>query len=67
MTTDMTTERRATARRVTTTMMIATGKDVDYDDGNGATSDEVDDDGDGATGDGATGYNDVDDCNWRRQ
>jgi hypothetical protein len=43
-------------------MMIATGEDVDNDDGDGATGDEVDECGDGATGDGSTGYDDVDDC-----
>ncbi len=42
-------------------MMIATSKDNDNDDGNGATGDEVYNDGDGVTGDGATGYDDNDD------
>ena len=42
----MATARRATARQVTTTMMIAMSKDDDDEDGDGATGDEVDDDGD---------------------
>ena len=49
-----------------TTMMIATGKDDNYDDGDGATGDEVDNDGHGASSDGATGYDDIDDCNGQR-
>ncbi len=48
------------ARQAATTMMIATGKDNDDNDGNSATGDEVDNDGDGVTGDGATGYDDND-------
>jgi len=46
------------ARRVTTTVMIATSEDNDNEDGNGAMGDEVDDDGDNVTCDGATGYDD---------
>ena len=42
-------------------MMIATSKDDDNDDGDGVTGNEVDDDGNCAAGDGATGYNDNDD------
>ncbi len=48
-------------------MMIATGEDDDYNDGDGATGDKVDNASDGATGDGATGYNNVDDCNGQRR
>ena len=40
------------------TMMIAMSKDNVDDNGNGATGNEVDNDGDGAMGDGAMGYND---------
>ena len=58
--------RWATERWVMTTMMIATGKDDNYDDGDGATGDEVDNDGHGASSDGATGYDDIDDCNGQR-
>jgi hypothetical protein len=50
MRTTMATARWATARRATTTMMIATSEDNGDNDGIGATGDEVDDDGDGATG-----------------
>ena len=53
--------RWATARQATTTMMIATSKDDDDDNGDGATGDEVDDDGNSVRGNGATGYNDIDD------
>ena len=42
-------------------MMIATSRDDDDNNGDGATGDEVDDDGDGVMGDGATGYDDNDD------
>ena len=42
-------------------MMIATSKDDDDDNGDGAMGDEVNDDGNGVTGDGATGYDDNDD------
>ena len=59
--------RWATALWVTTMMMIAMGKHDDYNDGDGAMGDEVEDDGDGATGDGATEYNNVDDCNGQRR
>ena len=41
-------------------MMIATSKDDDDDDGDGATGDEVNNDGNGVTGNGATGYDDND-------
>ena len=57
----------AMALWVTMTMMIATGKHDDYNDGDGAMGDKVEDDGDGATGDGATEYNYVDDCNEQRR
>jgi len=53
----------ATARWATMTMMIATGKDNGSNDGNGATGNEVDNDGDSATHDGAMGYDDDDDDN----
>ena len=43
--------------------MIATGKDDDNDDGDGAMGDKVDVDRDSATGNGAMGYDNVDDCN----
>ena len=55
----MATAQWATARQATTTMMIATSKDYDNDDGNGATGDEVDDDSNGVMGDGVTGYYDI--------
>ena len=42
-------------------MMIATSKNDENNDGDGATGDKVDNDDDSATGDGATGYNDNDD------
>jgi len=42
-------------------MMIVTSKDDDNDDGDGATGNKVDNDGNGVTGDGATGYDDIDD------
>ena len=42
-------------------MMISTSKDDNNDgDVDGTMGDEVDDDGNGATGDGATGYDDND-------
>jgi len=53
--------RRATARQATTTMMIATSKDYNDNDGDSATGYKVDDDGNGTMGDGATGYDDNDD------
>ncbi len=42
----MATARWATARQVTTTMMIAMSEDNDDDDGDGAMCNEVDNDGD---------------------
>ena len=47
------------ARQAMTTMMIATSKDNDNNDGDGATGNEVDDDGNGVMGNGTTGYNDA--------
>ncbi len=52
----MATVRWATGRQATTTMMIATSKDNDDDNVNGATGNEVDDDYDGVTSNGAKGY-----------
>ena len=47
--------------------MIVTGKVDDNDDGNGMRGNEVDNDGNGTTDDGATGYDNVDDCDGQRQ
>ncbi len=52
---------------MTTIMMIATGEDDDYDDGDGATGNKVGDDSHGVTSDGETGYDDIDDCNGQRR
>ena len=52
---------------MTTTMMIATREDDDYDNGDGATGDEVSNDSYGATSDGEIGYDDIDDCNGQRR
>ncbi len=41
-------------------MMIATSKDDDNNDGDGATGDEVEDEANGVTGDGITGYDNND-------
>ena len=41
--------------------MIVMSKDDDNNDGDGATGDEVDDNGVGMTGDGTTRYDNIDD------
>ena len=53
--------RQASAWQVMTKMMILMSGDGDNDDGDGAMGNEVDNAGNGATGNGATGYDGNDD------